>query len=155
MSEMARNSASPQAPSLSDLTTVSLHAAIQLDRVLRGRTADYGPLRKLSDSLRAASNVPSGGTVLSLHYNPAALGVLSRAVESSDQRTLGTVSDLTNEIAQYVTVFSQDLKACDTETIKHALAFCLSLHRELVAELSQSEIVVPSDDWTGEQTWTS
>jgi hypothetical protein len=155
MSEMISSPVLPPVPSLSDLTTVSLDAAIQLDRILHDRTADYSPLRRLSESLRAASNISSGGTVLSLHCNPAALGVLSRAVEGSDQKTLNTVGDLVEKIGHYVAVFSKDPKVCDKPAIEHALAFCLSLHRELIAEISKSEVVVPSDDWTGEQTWTS
>ena len=35
------------------------------------------------------------------------------------------------------------------DKITKLLSFCLSLHSELVAELSQSEVIVPSDDWTG------
>jgi hypothetical protein len=153
MSKVISGSASPPVPSLSDLTTVSLDAAIQLDRILHGRTPDYVPLRRLSDSLRAASDVLPGGTALSLQYNPTALGVLSRAVERSDKRILDTVVDLTKEIAEFVDMLSKEPAAWDKETTERSLSFCLSLHRELVAEASQSDVIVPSDDWTGERSW--
>jgi hypothetical protein len=136
-------------PSLSDLSSVALDAAIQLDRILQGRAADEAPLKKLSDRLRGASELPTGGTALSLHYNPAALGVLSRAVERSEQRTLNTVTDLAHEMAQFVELLARDTSGGDKEKLEKSLSFCLSLHSELVAELSKSEVIVPSDDWTG------
>jgi hypothetical protein len=136
-------------PSLSNLSSVALDAAIQLDRILQGRAADEAPLKKLSERLRGASELPAGGTALSLHYNPAALGVLNRAVERSEQRILNTVTDLAHEIAQFVDLLGRDTSGCDKGKIKKSLSFCLSLHSELVAELSQSEVIVPSDDWTG------
>lgn len=136
-------------PSLSDLSSVALDAAIQLDRVLQGRPADEAPLKKLSGSLRGASEVPVGGTALSLHYNPAALGVLSRAVERTENRTFPSVTDLARELAQFVEMLSWSPRDWSKETVTRSLTFCLSLHRELVAELSQAEVIVPSDDWTG------
>jgi hypothetical protein len=142
-------------PSLSDLSSVSLDAAIQLDRIMRKRPADPGPLRKLSEKLRGASDLPSGGTALSLHYNPTALGVLSRAIERSGKTTLGTVSELTTEISQYVDLFSRQPNEWDEPTVVRLLDFCLTLTRELVAEISQPAATLPADDFTGEPGWTS
>jgi hypothetical protein len=151
----ACSSFSGSAVSLSELTKISLDAAIQLDRLLRGTTSDDTPLRQLSDTLRSASNLPRGGSVSSLHYSPTAVGVLSRALEESATGPLSTIDDLTNEVRHYVKMFSEDPGSWDKDTIKRSLAFCLSLHRELVAEISQSELIVPSDDWTGGTAWIS
>jgi hypothetical protein len=140
-------------PTLSGLTAVALDAAVQLDRKRRGRDADDAPLKELSDRLRGASELQPGGTALSLHCNSAALGVLSRAIEQSTATNLKTVSDLAQEISRYVNILSGSMADWDDQKLANSLAFCLSLHRELVAELSHSEAVGPHDDWTGGRSW--
>jgi hypothetical protein len=149
MTEVQTGPIAGSTPSLSELSSVALDSAIQLDRLLKGRAVDEAPLKKLSECLRGASELPKGGTALSLHYNPAALGVLSRAVERSEDRTLQTVTDLANEIAEFVDLLSNGISGSNRANIERSLSFCLSLHRELVAELSHSKVIVPSDDWTG------
>jgi hypothetical protein len=70
-------------------------------------------------------------------------------VERSEDRTLQTVTDLANEIAEFVDLLSSGISGWNRANIERSLSFCLSLHRELVAELSHSKVIVPSDDWTG------
>jgi hypothetical protein len=155
MSDTLRSSRLEQTLSLSELTAISLDAAIQLDRILHGSTPNSLPLRKLSDILRGASALPSGATALSLHCSPSALRILSRALADSAGGPLSTVTDLTNQISDYVTMLSKNPETWAPEAIRRSLSFCLSLHRELIAEISQPEVIVPSDDWTGEASWTS
>jgi hypothetical protein len=136
MSETLGSSRLEQTSSLSELTAISLDAAIQLDRILHGSTANSVPLRKLSDTLWGASVLPSGTSALSLHSSPSALRLLSRAIAGSAEEPLSTVTDLTNQISHYVDMLSKNPETWTPEMIQRSLSFCLSLHRELIAEIS-------------------
>jgi hypothetical protein len=140
--------------SLPELTNLSLAAAMQLDRLLQHSPIDEAPLHRLSASLREAAPAPRDSDSRLFQSSPATLRVLSRALTHVGSKKLSTIAELNSEMNHYIQMFTSQPKNWSEDVIRRSLAFCVSLHRELVSEVSRLESPSPTDDWSG-ATWTT
>lgn len=127
---------SPQAPapSLEELSVLSLDAAIELDQLRSGR----GIRKEVIDSLiaRIGLHADGAGTVDALQrlIDPATVDIYNRAVSHLTNVTANTIDELATEIRKYVEKFNRDITLVGPEDLLTMRNFCLALHRELLAE---------------------
>lgn len=123
---MFSSSASTEADRLASL---ALKAATQLDKVERGRSKDFAPVREFLEEIANFSGVDRGmeGSLLSL--DPATSEMFSAAVSRVTERRISDLGSLKEELAKFIGNILSNMEQLSTqEAVKQLKEFSLSIH---------------------------
>ena len=128
-----------------DFPSLTLDAAIQLDRLQRHKDADLDIISSFGKYLESPSgNAPAAG-LFALSENPVNVEILSSALYSVEGEPLVNMGELEKRVKTLVHNVN-DVgagKVTDEKTINGLKGFCLSLHRVLLNELTPEA----DDEW--------
>jgi hypothetical protein len=125
----------------SDLSTLSLDAAVQLDRLARLQPADLESLNRFLLSL-GASTEACHPDQLNLQSKPIDLDILDRAFYRVDQ--VSKVDDLEQRLGALIQAIREVANGRASSKLSRLKTFCLSLHQALLAEMSPFK---KDDEW--------
>ncbi len=116
------------------LTDLALDAALELDRFLKGLAADQGKVTQLASILDDTANAGSDGHGARLASDPSFVVVYGRTLSEHLNTAVSTVAQLQKFVAELSKGFREDLSKQTPETLGKLRDFCLTLHRELIAD---------------------
>jgi hypothetical protein len=128
-------------PTASDLSTLSLDAAVQLDRLARHQPANLESLNLFLHSLSASTGTCHPDQ-LNLQSKPIDLDILDRAFYRLDQ--VSRVDDLEQKLGALIQSIREVANGGLGPELNTLKTFCLSLHQALLAEMSPFE---KDDEW--------
>jgi hypothetical protein len=129
-----------------DFSSLTLDAAIQLDRLQKHKQADLAVIDSFAKYLESPSGIGSAPGVFCLQENPVNVDILSSAIYSVDGARLVSINDLEAKIRDLIARVNDVASGRNTDegVIAGLKRFCLSLHRVLLDELSPA---VDNDEW--------
>jgi hypothetical protein len=119
----------------SDLSTLSLDAAVQLDRLARKQPADLESLNRFLRTLGASTGV-SHPDSFNLQPKPLDFDILDRAFYRVDQVSISHVADLERRLGELIAMIRKVANGGETSELNTLKTFCLSLHQALLSETS-------------------
>jgi hypothetical protein len=127
-----------------DLSTLSLDAALQLDKMERSGSADLQIIQNFLDCLRSPSGLHAEHDALNLSSNPLSADLFSSVIGRTDKRPVEHVADLEKKVIAVLTELSAVASGRNIEGIGPLKKFCLSLHQALLNEAAPFR---QEDDW--------
>lgn len=128
-----------------DFPSLTLDAAIQLDRLQKHKDADLGIISSFGKYLESPSgHVPAAG-LFALSENPVNVEILSSAlysVEDAPPVNMGELEERVKTLVHNVNDVGAG-KTTDDGIVTGLKRFCLSLHRVLLNELTPAA----DDEW--------
>lgn len=129
-----------------DLSSLTLDAAIQLDRLEKHKTADREIIQLFARRLTSPSGSSEPANFFCLNENPVGVDILSSALNNVEGAKVVSMSELETMlkalVAKVVDVASG--KEVEEREIGNLKQFCLALHRTLLEELSPN---IETDEW--------
>ena len=133
-----------------DLSTLSLDAAFQLDRVERHQAADLTILRRLVECLGSSDDHGNAVNALNLQEHPLNVDIFNSAILRIEAAPVLNVADLETKVKSLLTKMRAVSEGHPTDSIDALKRFCLSLHQALLSENSpfhhQDEWVLMRDE---------
>lgn len=125
-----------------DLTSLSLDAALQLDRLAHKKTADLATIGAFGQRMSSSENLQGFARPFSFHENPVNIDILNSALYRSEGPTLVSISDLEARLNDLLSKINEVAAGRDEDesTLSSLKRFCLALHTALLEE------VVPRTD---------
>lgn len=132
-------------PSHIDLKTLSLDAAIELERLILGQGGDKAVIRKLTEIFLHNSDSDTTRLSHGLYNNPLKIEICRRAIGTSPGVAVRTIDELKQRIGKIVSDVDVERDDGSKNSLANLRDFCLALHRELLAERSsiRSEEAIP------------
>jgi hypothetical protein len=127
-----------------DLFTLSLDAALQLDKMERSRSADLQIIQNFLDCLRSPSGLHDDQDALNLSSNPLCADLFSSVIGRIDKHPVEHVADLEKKVIAILTKLSAVASGLDSEGVGPLKKFCLSLHQALLNEANPFR---QEDEW--------
>lgn len=129
-----------------DLSSLTLDAAIQLDRLGKHKPADRGIIHSFAKRLASPCDSSSPAHLFCLNENPVGVDILSSALNNLEGKKLVSIGELEAMLNTLVTrVYDvASGKEVDEQVIGSLKIFCLALHRTLLEELSPK---TEPDEW--------
>jgi hypothetical protein len=116
------------------LALLSLRVALEVDRRLKGQKADSKVFSEFGRELSKASGVGEHHATAFLHADPFTTEVFAQAVEQSLHESIGDTGALSKAMSKIIEPLSQKEDALSEDSLKSVKAFCLSLHRSMMAQ---------------------
>jgi len=112
---------------------LSLHAAEEVDRRLRGYKPNNQILKDWAEHLSGISGVGEKAEVAFLHSDPDTTDIIARAFDEVSNKTVENIADLAREMKNIINpLFGHEISLTETE-LNIVKSFCLALHRALMA----------------------
>jgi hypothetical protein len=129
-----------------DLSSLALDAALQLDRLSRDVRADLGPIDAFGKQLGSPTKSPAKAGLFCLQENPVNVDILNSALFRTDEPALVNVADLEARLREILTRLHEVAagRHQDKSVLTALKRFCLSLHTVLLDELTPR---VDRDEW--------
>jgi hypothetical protein len=127
-----------------ELTSLSLDAALQLDRIERAGTADLSVLKSFLACLRSPSWLQIDPERPDFHSNPIGADIFNLAVVRADDAPIERVSDLEAKVSALLSKLKTVASGEPTNDVAVLKSFCLGLHQALLNESSPFRY---QDDW--------
>lgn len=129
-----------------DFSSLTLDAAIQLDKLEKHKQADLKVIDAFAKFLAAPTGTIGAQSMFCLQENPVSVDIFTSAISSVENARLVNISELEAKIRDLVTRVSEVAsgKNHDEGQIASLKRFCLSLHRVLLDELSPT---MDNDEW--------
>lgn len=129
-----------------DLSSLTLDAAIQLDRLEKYKPADRGIIQSFAKRLASPSDPSSPAHLYCLNENPVGVDILSSALSNVEGTKLVSIVELEVVLKALVARVNDVAsgKQVDEQEIRSLKRFCLALHRTLLEELSPK---TETDEW--------
>lgn len=129
-----------------DFSSLTLDAAIQLDRLGKHKAADLNVIHNFAKFLAAPSGSAGAQSLFCLQENPVSVDIFTSAISSVEGAHLANLSDLEAKIRDLIALVSEVASGANRDhgQIASLKRFCLSLHRVLLDELSPS---IDNDEW--------
>jgi hypothetical protein len=128
----------------SDLSTLSLDAAIELDNLLRREKVDHSKINRLALALETASGFSENQGALKLQADPLTIDVFDKALVSAGGPRYVNIEELGSHLKDLISIMQHADKDLERREIEATKSFCISLHDVLISQLSVSE---DSDDY--------
>jgi len=122
-----------QISSLEGLSLLALEAAMDLDRLINGKSTESRSIDaffSLLDHSGDSTLVAGGPRQLA---NPKTLDALNRAFRDTNV-SVKTTDDIKARMSEYMKTFAQNRKAGDVSALQLLKRFCIALHNELLAD---------------------
>ena len=124
-----------------ELARLSLRAAVEFDKLARGKSADHSIIADFAECLKVGAGTPSSVQTRYLHnhraisaYNRAWRRVYSSTTENAEELTRQIYGKL-DEILQFVAAQKRPgVASANGESAEKLKRFCLSLHQELLGQ---------------------
>lgn len=128
-----------------DLSSLSLDAAIQLDRLAHQKPANLSLISDFAKRLGSPSAVQGNSNLLCLQENPVNVDIFNTAL-SSNGAHLQNIEELEAKVRELILKINEVATGQTTEpnVISGLKRFCLSLHRVLLDEIAPK---VDHDEW--------
>jgi hypothetical protein len=128
-----------------DLSSLSLDAAIQLDRLAHHKPANLSLIADLAKRLGSPSAVPENSSLLCLQENPVNVDIFNSAL-SSNGAHIQNIEELEAKVREVILRINEVAAGQTTEPnlVSGLKRFCLSLHRVLLDEIAPK---VDHDEW--------
>ena len=129
-----------------DLSSLTLDAAIQLDRLEKHKPADRGIIQSFAKRLASPSDSSGPADLFCLNENPVGVDILRSALNNVEGAKLVNIAELEAMLKTLVARVDDVAsgKPVDEREIGNLKRFCLSLHRTLLEELSPK---AETDEW--------
>jgi len=120
-----------------DLTSLSLDAALQLDRLAQKKTADLATISAFGQRMSSSEGLPGSARPFSFQENPVNIDILNSALYRSEGPTLVNISDLEARLNDLLSKINEVAAGRDKDegTLSSLKRFCLALHTALLEEL--------------------
>ena len=129
-----------------DLSSLTLDAAIQLDRLEKHKPADREIIKLFARCLASPGGSSSTADLFCLNENPVGVDILSSTLNNIDGPKLVNIGELEAMLKSIVARVDDVAsgKQVDQGVIGTLKQFCLALHRTLLEELSPKTEI---DEW--------
>jgi hypothetical protein len=129
-----------------DLSSLTLDAAIQLDRLEKHKPADLGIIKSFARCLVSPGGASGPADLFCLNENPVGVDILSSALNNVEGAKLVSIGELEAMLKTLVARVDDIAsgKLVDQREISSIKQFCLALHRTLLEELSPN---TEMDEW--------
>jgi hypothetical protein len=129
-----------------DLSSLTLDAAIQLDRIQKHKSADRSIIKSFARRLASPAGASGSADLFCLHENPVSVDIMSSAIRDLDGAKLVNMGELEAVVKDLVARVNDVAsgKELDDREVANLKQFCLSLHRILLEELSPKS---DNDEW--------
>ena len=117
-----------------DLSTLSLDAAFQLDRVERHQEADLKILRRLMECLGSSDGHGGSVKALNLQEYPLNVDIFNSAMHRIEASPVQSLADLETKIKSLLEKMRAVSEGGGMESIGALKRFCLSLHQALLSK---------------------
>jgi hypothetical protein len=134
------------AEEMTDLTSLTLDTAIQLDRLEKHKPADRQIIHSFAKRLASPGGSSGPADLFCLDENPVSVDILSSALNNIEGAKLVSIGELEAMLKALVARVDDVAsgKQADEREIGSLKKFCLSLHRTLLEELSPKN---ETDEW--------
>lgn len=129
-----------------DLSSLTLDAAIQLDRLEKHKPADRAIIHSFAKHLASPGGTPGRANLFCLNENPVGVDILSSVLNNIEGAKLVSIGEL-EEMLKALVARVDDVasgKQVDEREISSLKKFCLALHRTLLEEFSSNS---ETDEW--------
>lgn len=113
---------------------LSLHAAEEIDRRLRGYQSKNEILNDWAKHLSRISGVGNTAEVAFLHSDPDTTDIIARAFDEASNKTVENIADLAREMKNIIDPLFDHEKTLKPNELNIVKSFCLALHRALMAQ---------------------
>jgi hypothetical protein len=120
----------------SDLSFLSLSAAMELDQFLRGEPADKTVIGRFADCLKNKSRSEMEEGTAKLFMGPIEVEIFNRAFLRISHEPIHDIKELSVQLSRIVGNFGKPFKTLEKSEIEEIKAFCLSLHDAIIAQNS-------------------
>jgi hypothetical protein len=116
-----------------NLAVLSLRVATEVDRELKGKSANPEVFAEFTKELSKASGIDAAGESAFLHSDPLTTEVFAQAIREASHEPVLDVSSLSSAVKKIIDPLTRTGSARpeDLGLIKN---FCLSLHRSMMAQ---------------------
>ena len=128
-----------------DLLTLSLDAALQLDKMERSGSADLQIIQNFLDCLRSPGGLHADQDALNLSSNPLCADLFSSVIGRTDNHPVEHVADLEKKVIKILIKLSAVASGLDSEGVGPLKKFCLSLHQALLND--EANPFRQEDEW--------
>ncbi|MFZ1920656.1 MAG: hypothetical protein WAU57_03365 [Xanthobacteraceae bacterium] len=115
------------------LAVLSLRVAAEVDRELKGKSADYQVFADFTNELSKSSGVDFAAESAFLHSDPTTTGVFAQAIWDASQEPVSDVSTLGTAVKKIIEPLMQAGNP-SAENLGLIKSFCLSLHKSMMAQ---------------------
>jgi len=116
-----------------DLALLSLRVAREVDRRLNGSKSDLAVFSDFGRQLSKASGIGEHQSTF-LYSDPLATEVFAQAVEQSSDQSIQDINALSNAMLKIIKPLNESADSISEDALKAVKAFCLSLHRSMMAQ---------------------
>jgi hypothetical protein len=117
-----------------NLALLSLRVAQEVDRRLKGEKFDSSVFADFGKELSRASGIGERQSTAFLHSDPLTADVFAQAVEQTSHEPIRDIAALGDAMLKIIRPLNEQGESLSKESLKAVKAFCLSLHRSMMAQ---------------------